>query len=334
MFSPDASPLRIALCHAAAQPAIGEAVALNFEGDALPDWVMVVPAGPRVRGSDGREFRVADAAALANASMARGLKLPIDVNHAQFIRAPKGEDSPAAGWIEEMEARDGAVWARVDWTPSGARALRGKAYRYLSPALHHDASGAVVAILGAGLTNRPNFDMPALNAQRQEDMMDKELLKKLGLAETASLADVLAALDRLQTSLNAAQAATPSLAVYVPRADYDAVLARATTAETALNARVDGDRKTKAGALVDQAVKDGKIAPATKDFYLSLCATETGFAEFEKFLGVQPSVFTPSGVGTKEPVSGVALNAEMKEFVRFADVDEKAFADFVAGKSA
>ncbi|MBG0809859.1 hypothetical protein IY145_10760 [Methylosinus sp. H3A] len=334
MFSPDASPLLIALCHDAASPAIGEAVALNFEGEALPDWVMVTPAGSRLRGSDGREWRVADAAALAAASMARGLKLPIDINHAQFLRAPKGEESPAVGWIEQMEARDGAVWARVDWTPSGASALRGKSYRYLSPALHHDASGAVVAILGAGLTNRPNFDMPALNAQRQEDMMDKELLKKLGLAETASLTDVLAALDRLQTSLNAAQTATPSLAVYVPRADYDAVLSRATTAETALNARVDGERKTKAGALVDQGVKDGKIAPATKDFYLSLCATETGLVDFEKFLGVQPSVFTPSNIGKTEPSGGVALNADQKATARIMGLDEKAFAEFLAGQTA
>ncbi|MBY6244118.1 phage protease [Methylosinus sp. Sm6] len=331
MIRTDASPLRLALCHAVSATAIGEAIALNLEGEALPDWVMVAPAGPVLRGADGRMFKIADPDALVAATMARGLKLPIDINHAQFLRAPRGEESPAAGWIEELQARDGAVWGRVDWTESGRAALAARSYRYLSPALLHDDKGAVAAIAGAGLVNRPNFSMPALNAHQENDM-DKELLKKLGLPETASLADVLAALEKMQTSLNAAQ--TPALSLYVPRADYDAVLARATGAEAALNAAAEGNRKAKAAALVEQAVKDGKIAPATRDFYIGLCATEAGLAEVTKFVGLQPSVFTPSNIGKTEPATQVALNADRRAAALAMGLDEKAFAEFLAAQPA
>lgn len=337
MNRPDAS--QIALNGAASEnaPAIGEALALALNAEGAPcEWLMLVPAGNPVRGSDGRIFKNPDPKVVVEAFAHDGRAAPIDINHAQFLRAPIGEESPAAGWIEELQLREGAIWGRVEWTTIGLNALRDKTYRYISPALVTPRD-TIVGLAGAGLVNRPNFNMPALNAA-EETSMNKELLKKLGLAENATENDVLAAIDRLQTQLNAAQSATPSLAHYVPRADYDLALNARKDAEGKLAAHLKTTRDAEVAALIDGAVKAGKISPATKATYVALCATEEGVAEFKKFLDVQPSVFKTSGLENKPADGGasngdaIALNAEQKSTAVMLGLDEKAFADFVAAQ--
>lgn len=290
MNRPDASQIALNGATSENAPTIGEALALALNAEGAPcEWLMLVPAGNPVRGSDGRAFKNPDPKAVVDAFAREGRAAPIDINHAQFLKAPMGEESPAAGWIEELQLREGAIWGRVEWTAIGLNALREKTYRYISPALVTPRD-TIVSLAGAGLVNRPNFNMPALNAA-EETSMNKELLKKLGLAENATENDVLAAIEALQTQLNAAKGAAPSLSLYVPRGDYDLVVRQRDEAQTALNARDEGDRKAKGEALVEQAVKDGKIAPATKDFYLKLCATEAGLKEVQDFVSKQPSKF-------------------------------------------
>jgi phage I-like protein len=146
----------------------GQTIALNAQGQA-PGWVLLVPKGPMLKGADGRQWRMPDAAEVVAATMAPGNALPVDINHAQFIKAPKGEASPAVGWIEKLEARDGAIWGHVAWNAAGVAALAERAYRYISPVLKHTADGLVRALAGAGLTNRPNFtELPALCAAADE----------------------------------------------------------------------------------------------------------------------------------------------------------------------
>jgi len=142
----------------------GLAVALNAEG-AAPEWIMLLPAGPVIRGQDGRTWRMSDPEKVARATMAAGLKPSIDFNHAQYLQAPKGGANPAAGWIEALEVRAGAIWGRVEWTARGSSALAAREYRYISPALKTGDDGEVIAILNAGLVNNPNLPMPALNAE-------------------------------------------------------------------------------------------------------------------------------------------------------------------------
>jgi len=173
--------------------AVGVMLELNARGRA-PEWVMLIPKGPRIEGNDGRVFWLKEPAEVVAAFRASGLSLPIDVNHSQFLKAPLGEESPAAGWIEELEARDGAVWGRVAWTAAGEAALNGRAYRYISPALITNKEGAVRALSGAGLVNRPNFPMPALNAidgaakEPKAAALFRQIMKNCGL-ETGALAE-------------------------------------------------------------------------------------------------------------------------------------------------
>ncbi|PWB84378.1 MAG: hypothetical protein C3F11_01610 [Methylocystaceae bacterium] len=160
----------------------GRCVALNLSGAPVDSqWAMLVPPG-RVEGADGRVF-VNDAPdAVVGAFVKSGIAAPVDVNHSQFIKAPNGEPSPAVGWIEELQVRVGAIWGRIEWNAAGKAALASKAYRYISPALRHDANGKVIAILGAGVVNRPNFAMPALAAEQPQAVSVPKIETRNGLS--------------------------------------------------------------------------------------------------------------------------------------------------------
>ncbi|MBL4558717.1 MAG: hypothetical protein JKP98_21640 [Rhodobacteraceae bacterium] len=57
----------------------------------------------------------------------------------------------------------GAVEGRVDWTGAGRDLLAERADRYLSPSVVFDrASRTIRRLVSAGLTNKPDFRMPAL----------------------------------------------------------------------------------------------------------------------------------------------------------------------------
>ena len=71
------------------------------EGGGAPEWVMILPAGPDIEGRDGRKWRLDSAAAVAAASLDGAREVPIDWEHAGNIRAPRGEDAPAAGWFTQ-----------------------------------------------------------------------------------------------------------------------------------------------------------------------------------------------------------------------------------------
>lgn len=302
---------QIALCADETLPGFGRAlpIALNAEG-AAPEWIAVLPKGPILAGHDGRRWTMKDPQAVVAAFEARGLKAPIDINHAEHLKAPKGDESPAAGWIEELQARDGAVFGRVEWTPRGGAALASHDYRYFSPALQYDRGGNVTGLLGGGLVNSPNFTMPALNAATIGEPM-KTILAKLGLPETASENDAVARIAEMQTALNARQ---PDLAAFVPRADYELALNARKTAEAAVAAREKADHDSEVTRLIDDALKAGKIAPASKDFYLATCASAEGLAQFKKFVAVQPSVFANSGLEEKKlDDPKIALNAAEEE---------------------
>jgi phage I-like protein len=111
----------------------------DLSSSAPPQWVMLIPAG-EFSGRDGRgPFRLDNAARVVAATAALGLTagVPIDYDHATDFAAPKGRPAPAAGWIRELEERDGALWGRVEWTPHGVKAITSREYRYISPVFQY-----------------------------------------------------------------------------------------------------------------------------------------------------------------------------------------------------
>ena len=297
-------------------------VALNAEG-ALPSRLVLLESGA-LRGRDGRAWINDDPAGVVASFTAGGLDVPIDIEHATELKGPKGEPAPAQGWIKKLSALNGEIVADVEWTDHGAELIRSKAYRYISPAfLHRKDNGRVTRLLSVGLTNKPNFDLPALNSETQEETrMDRAAIAAaLGINASATDADVITAINSMRSSLD-----RPDPNKFVPKTDLDAALNRATTAEQKLADQEKQTNVARAIALVDQGVKDGKIAPASKDHYLAICRQDGGFAQVEALLKTLPKLTGASDLDSRPPGTPAGeLTAEQKALCAECGISEDDF---------
>lgn len=289
-------------------------LALNFETGAAPDLVQLIPAGPMIRGRDGREWRLADPQAVVD-RFDPAKEPQIDIEHSSQLLAPNGMPAPAVGWIKELAVRDGAIWGRVEWNAEGAAAVTSRAYRYLSPVFTFSATTREIdRIVSVGLTNSPNLEMAALNAAEQKetaDMVDPTILEALGLKPTADVAATVLAINSLketrQTALNSAQ--SPDPAKFVPIADHQLALNRIASFEAEDKTRAEAEIET----AVNSAIEAGKIAPSSRDFHMAACRAEGGLERFRSFVSAAPVIVKPSGLDGKRPMPGdLALNAEEK----------------------
>ncbi len=300
---------------------------------AVPEWIQLVPAGT-FKGRDGRgPWTVANAAAVIAASE---LPFVIDEAHATDLGAKDGSAAPARGWVEELEARQGAIWGRVSWTPTGQALLAERAYRGISPTFTHAKDGQVLRLLRAALTNVPNLtQLPALNHQ-EPDHMDllAELRQLHGLPADANEAAALNACRTAHqavaehgTALNAiAEAAGLS-----PGQDASAIAGAITTARNAAGeaGRMAGEltslqsqltalkterAKEKAEQVVDAAIRDGKPIKALRSHYIARHAQDPASVEAE--LAGLPALNaggitsrTEAGAGAADPQQ-VAMQAQ------------------------
>ena len=146
--------------------------------------------------------------------------------------------------------------------------------------------------------------------------MLKALLAALALPETATEAEAVAKVKTLQGDLSTAmnRADNPSLEKFVPRADYDAALARATNAEQAISTAKKEQLETAVNAAIEQALKDGKITPATKEYHQAQCRQEGGLERFTAYCAAAPVIAGASGLdGKKVDGETKALNAEQQQ---------------------
>ncbi|GFO67888.1 Mu phage protease GpI [Geomonas limicola] len=318
----DEQSLGIRLALALCGEQVGERSSLNFElqpadGGGAPEWIELIPAGQIITGRDGRTW-INDRPDMILASFAtEGKDLPIDWEHASEIKAPCGDEAPAAGWIKEMEIRDGAIWGRVEWTVKGAASITSREYRYISPVFRFEIdSRRIFRLTSCGLTNQPNLFLSALNNEEPtlEVAMNAEQMKELcricGIPEDSTAAQIIAACKKC-CAMNHEQ---PSLDKFVPRADYDTALNRATTAESDLQAIKAGQLETAINTEIDAALAAGKITPATKDYHVAQCKQEGGLDRFKTFVAAAPVIAGATDLDSKEVDSKqTALNAEQQK---------------------
>jgi len=311
-----------------------EVIALNFElpaGTEPPAELMLIPPGKIVKGRDGRAWNNANPQGIVDFFKARGLKIPIDIEHATELKAPKGDEAPAVGWHPDLEARaDGSIWAKTEWNPRGNQMVMNREYSYYSPAIIYDkATMNIVGIKSVGLTNTPNFDIPALNSEDKtkgaSSMELEQLLAALGLPAGTTFAAALNHIAQMKTNLATAlnQAQSPPLDRFVPRADYDTALNRATTAETALKTVQDQQLETAINTEIDAALQAGKITPATKDYHVAQCRQEGGLERFKAFVATAPKVADATDLDKRKPEHGTALNAEEKAICSQLGISEE-----------
>lgn len=302
------------------------------EAAAAPDWIQIFPAGPKLATVDGRSFAMSDPQAFVDAQRtAAGQPILVDFDHLSAFAPDEGGDQTAAGWIEELEVRNGQVWARVAWTVRAAEQIADKQWRFVSPEFRANTKTGEVAILDAvALVNRPAFEMAALaRAQNQSGVTDmKAIAIALGLAEDATEEQILTAIQKQSSDLETARAsATPSLSEFVPRADYDSVLARAQTAETELESAATEAREAEVETFLAAAVKDRRITPATKSHYVALAlASDEGFEQVKELCSKMPQIADPSVLNDAELAPKGGLTEEQRELCGQLGLTEEAFA--------
>lgn len=311
--------------------------------EGAPEWVHLIPAG-HFKGRDGRgPYDLADAKAVLAESEAAGLEPVIDYDHQTDLSAIKGVGgtAPAAGWIKQMEARADGIWAKVEWTAKGAAAIAAREYRYLSPVFLHTKAGRVIKVLRAALTNNPNLNLTALASQetdpsklkpKGDDMEEllKELAAALGLPEDSDQEAIVAhartlkedgaaRTDAIKAIAKAAGAKEDEDADKVVTAVQAAIEKAGKTdpdpgkfvpadVVTSLQAQVKELLADKSTQVVDQAIKDGKVTPANRDWALAYHAKDAeGFA---KFVENQPAIVTAGDGAKGKPAGDGSLDAD------------------------
>ena len=256
----------------------------------------LIPAGEfMMRPHDGRgPYYNRDPEAIIQRTQARGYSLVFDYDHATELTKETGVPAPASGWIKRLFVRDGAVWGEVDWTDRAAAAIDAKEYRYYSPVFMHDASGNVLAIRTAGLTNDPAMFVRALshaNGNLEEAEMDLAKLRKaLGLSTTATEAEILAA----ATAAGLLKTGMAELRTAMGLGD-DASVTAIATAMTALRAGLKaiataaGLAEDANAADVETAVKAAKASAGGTDG-LKAIATAAGLAEDASAADIETAV--------------------------------------------
>lgn len=311
------------------------------DGDgAAPEWIMLIPAGAEIVARDGRRWANPDPDAVVCETRALARDLVIDWEHASETRGRAGERTPAAGWIQEVERRtDGSIWGRVAWTAEGARDVAGRAYRYFSPAFDFGRQDRRVRrIVGGGLVHFPNFTMPALNNEKDPDPMPPDTVipasvtQALDLTHGANEHQVLGAIGALKDDVARATAAAdqPPLERFVPRADHDMALERATAAEARLAEVEAATHQAAVDDLITSALVGKKIAPASEQEWRALCKTADGLTTARTLLDRQPAILA-DGLGDQVPPGNAAgagqLSDEERATCRMMGLTE---ADFIA----
>lgn len=291
-------------------------------GDAPPEWVHLIPAGT-FSGRDGRGPYTLDASAaqaVLDAFARHGADLPIDYEHQSLTATDKAGPVPAAGWIKALDLRADGLWAQVAWTPQAAALLAAREYRYLSPVFLHRKDGAVVELVGAGLTHTPNLHLRAAAARQLETHTVDELLERLiymlNLPVTATGDEVVAELqkliDRLTSAEAAAQAAQsrqPDPAEWVPVAQHRAVAEQLAALQAA-------QARAAAETAVTAAMRAGKLAPAMKDWALGYASKDPdGFAAWSE---KAPVILPPDQTAAHSVAPNAGTDAALTEEDRIA----------------
>ncbi|MGD9947666.1 MAG: phage protease [Desulfobulbus sp.] len=181
---------------------------INLSANDPPEWVALIPPG-EVVGRDGRRWSNSNPLNVIQSFVNAGLYIPVDIEHSTELKAPKGEESPAVGWVVELKDIGGAVWGKIKWNSSGKELLSTRQYRYMSPAIRYDkTNGNIVGLSSVGLTNKPNLNLPALNHFGAETLSDtdRSICAMMGVSEEEYLkASLNSGEQQMASALNATE---------------------------------------------------------------------------------------------------------------------------------
>lgn len=232
----------------------------------------------------------------------RKLDIVIDYEHQTL----DGVQAPAAGWIKKLSYKDNdGIYATVEWTEKAKEYLKNKEYRYLSPViLKRKEDGRAVQLHSVGLTNTPAIDgmeaiINKLDDNGGNEMDLKQIAQALGLAEDATIEQIVDAIKALITNASAMKDEQKTVAC-------KEVLEALELKDNATVAEVKGKiialknpagyvsteeflklkaaiEKKESNDLVQVALSEGKITPAQKNWAEQIALKDPeGFKEFLK----------------------------------------------------
>lgn len=271
----------------------------SSEIDGAPSVVKLLPLG-LVKSQKG-DFIVDEESfqRIKNTFKERGIDIVIDYEHQTL----EDVQAPAGGWIKDLFIQDGAIAAKVEWTPKAEEYLKNKEYKYLSPVvLVRKNDQKAVVLHSAALTNTPAIDgmfaiVNSINIDEFEEggnIMDlKKLAALLGLPEDATEEQIMQAIktalgevEKLKEEVkkkdgSGAETETVANKVICGLLGVDEKTAKTEDVAAAIMAlknpanyvpvtefnklkeRLD---KKDSGELVTKALKAGKISAAQKDW--------------------------------------------------------------------
>ena len=199
--------------------------ACSMSLSAQSEHFVIIPEG-EFRGIDGRPFdapawiltpeRGHEIVAVLNQ---QHIDMVIDYEHATLKAIETGEPAPAAGWLKQngfvYVEGVGICSTQFEWIDKAKNFIDSGEYKYISPVLFYNKTGAVIGLHSVPLTNKPNLDqLPeaklAAAAQdflstSQDSEMNEELLERLrwmlNLPVSATAEDIIAELNKLASQL-------------------------------------------------------------------------------------------------------------------------------------
>lgn len=187
----------------------------------------------------------------------------VDYDHQSLYTKINGQKAVAAGWIKNLEWRDGVglFAASVDWTPKAKEHIQNKEYKYISPVFTYDhKTGKINSLINCALTNTPAIDgMEQVLASLEigETKLTDENITQIATAlkiDTNATVDAIVAASEQIISEN-------STLKQIAKESQERVVALSLELEAKkkvlLEAEVD--------KIVSEAIDQGKVIPASAD---------------------------------------------------------------------
>lgn len=288
------------------------------------------------RPGKGKRWRLdaESAARIIALADARQTRMVIDYEHQTLRAGANGAPAPAAGWFKRLVYRpgEGLFATDVQWTERARTMIAAGEYRYLSPVFRYDPRGAVLELAMASLTNVPALDQldeVQLKAaaslclahspeQELDDMPEilQKLISALGLPETTSEQDALAACAALKTKAEQTDALQGEVAVlktkimdpakYVPVEVVNELKGQLVQLSTRVNEREVED-------LIDGAIAMGKLATPAEQQYARTVG-KSDVAALKQYIEAAPAIAALKHQQTRgKPPAGDMKPGELSE---------------------
>jgi phage I-like protein len=314
----------------------------------VPEEIQVIPAGKYDTPKGTFELTQESAKEVIAYFEQQQNDMVIDYEHQTLADPPV--EAPASGWIKKLvnKGADG-IWAVVEWTEKARQYIANKEYKYISPVFYkRKADNVVTRLINVALTNAPNIDgmvplinkldMYEINENKKEVTGMKELLKLLGLTEDATEVQAIAAVNKLREGLDKetkmvanksvldalglAEGASESEVtgtIMAMKQGSDQVKELATKVTTLTNKL----NEKEAADCVAQAMKDGKITPAQKDWAAEYAKRD--LAGFQVFIAKAPVVVIDGKIVTDQKPGENALDDTQTQINKMCGIDDETF---------